>query len=244
MEEYLLLGGAGALGIAALVPYLVCRSSCRKRCVEKDEIIANLEEDLSDAQFKDAITGTWNYPMFSRKGAVAAKRAAGERKAISLVLIEFTNLDTVNMRYSVKTGDMVLKGIADLVREESRSKNEENRPSDIIGRWNGPGLLVLLPHCNECGVRNYIERIDKRISARAFSHKNHTVDVQVAYGACTQYGRQAAVGDLIKKAEKALETAKAEKLPFYIVDHLGDEAVCGETGRKKKEKEVTEVYWK
>ena len=244
METYVVLGCLGILGIIAMVPYLLCRSSCNKRCRENEARIASLEEELTDAQFKDAITGTWNYPMFSRNGAAAAKRAARERMPISLVLIEFTNLDTVNMRYSIKTGDTVLKGIADLVREESRSKSEETRPSDIIGRWNGPGLLILLPNCTECGVRNYIERIEKRISTRAFSHKQQTVEVHVAYGACTQYGRQASVGELIKRAEEALATAKSEKLPFYIVDHLGDEAVCNGTAKKREEKTSREVSWK
>ncbi|WP_269089347.1 GGDEF domain-containing protein [Hydrogenimonas urashimensis] len=211
--------------------------------MQKDEIIAGLEKDLSDAQYKDAITRAWNYPMFARKGSTAAKRVAHERKPISLVVVELTNLDSINMRYTVKTGDMVMKGIADLIKEESRSKNEENRPSDIIGRWNGPGLLVLLPHCDECGVRTFIERIDKRIASRAFSHKHQTVEVHLSYGACTQYGRQASIGDLIKKAEVALESAKTEKLPFRVVDHLGDEAVCGKTNREREKKMMGGVHW-
>ncbi len=123
---------------------------------------------------EDALTGLGN-----RRSA--ERRLAGLRfgqEPLSLAVVDVDRFKAVNDGASHTQGDVVLRRVADLLREHSRTGDE-------VYRWAGDEFLVLLPTATEAQAVFVMERLRAAVAAADWSDLRLTEPVTVSVGVAT-----------------------------------------------------------
>ncbi|MGM9922106.1 MAG: GGDEF domain-containing protein [Bhargavaea sp.] len=84
----------------------------------------------------DALTGAANRHRIDEWLAEKAERADQEGTEFSIILFDLDHFKSVNDEYGHKTGDDVLRQMADLVRSQLG-------PGDLFGRWGGEEFIII-----------------------------------------------------------------------------------------------------
>ncbi|WP_456450401.1 GGDEF domain-containing protein [Hydrogenimonas sp.] len=213
------MGAAGLFAVAAgvfgFLWYKVARAL--KGCVAKAK---KLEEEVEAARSLDETTGAFNYPFFVKAANVQIKLARRHRWPVTLMVIDIDQLEKINLRYSFKMGDAALKHLTDSIRSVVRS-------SDVLGRFGGSGVFILLPECDTDNIPVVFERIMEKIKADPLMQNGKRIDYRRTGGAVTMYGMHIHLNKMLGLAEDALNIAKERQEELVILD-----------------KEGTEVQWK
>jgi diguanylate cyclase (GGDEF)-like protein len=123
---------------------------------------------------EDPLTGLGN-----RRSA--ERRLAGLRfgeEPLSLAVVDVDRFKAVNDGASHTQGDVVLRRVADLLREHSRTGDE-------VYRWAGDEFLVLLPTATEAQAVVVMERLRAAVAAADWSDLLLTEPVTVSVGVAT-----------------------------------------------------------
>ncbi|WP_233489472.1 GGDEF domain-containing protein [Blastococcus sp. TF02-9] len=123
---------------------------------------------------EDPLTGLGN-----RRSA--ERRLAGLRfgdEPLSLAVVDVDRFKEVNDGASHTQGDVVLRRVADLLREHSRTDDE-------VYRWAGDEFLVLLPTATEAQAVVVMERLRAAVAAADWSDLRLTEPVTVSVGVAT-----------------------------------------------------------
>jgi diguanylate cyclase (GGDEF)-like protein len=123
---------------------------------------------------EDPLTGLGN-----RRSA--ERRLAGLRfgeEPLSLAVVDVDRFKEVNDGASHTQGDVVLRRVADLLREHSRTDDE-------VFRWAGDEFLVLLPTATEAQAVVVMERLRAAVATADWSDLRLTEPVTVSVGVAT-----------------------------------------------------------
>ena len=88
----------------------------------------------------DSLTGVSNRHVFETLFEQTVKGALRTRKPFSVVNIDIDHFKKVNDTYGHPGGDLVLKGVADVIKAHIRQ-------SDVVCRWGGEEFMLLLDDC-------------------------------------------------------------------------------------------------
>ena len=115
---------------------------------------------LLDREFRlarqDALTGLANRLELLEQGGRALALARRQQTPFSAVFIDLDKFKQVNDQFGHKTGDALLKCVADGFLVSIRA-------SDIAGRLGGDEFALLLPGMDGAAAGNYVEKIRQRL---------------------------------------------------------------------------------
>lgn len=132
---------------------------------EKDSVRKRLSEatDLAD---RDGLTGVYNRRFFDNKFEEFASRAhrfaEGHREDVSLLMIDFDHFKNVNDKFGHERGDDVLKFVA------SQINSVVKRHGDIVARYGGEEVVVLLPGQNKDQAAKFAEVLRKKVESESY----------------------------------------------------------------------------
>ncbi len=97
---------------------------------------------------RDSLTGLLKHSL--AKSEIQNEHARCQRRSEQAVvaMLDLDHFKQVNDRFGHRTGDLVIKGLANLLRHQLRK-------SDVIGRYGGEEFVVALPDCsieNACRI--------------------------------------------------------------------------------------------
>ncbi len=200
-----LLAAVAAVGRRLIV-------SIKRRIVAEGSLLA-LREDLLRANRRlevqatqDALTGLANRRSFDEALAVEARRAAREGTALSLLLFDLDYFKRFNDTYGHVAGDRCLKAVSDALQRRAK------RPGDLVARYGGEELAVILPNTDLQGARNVADLLLQHIHALNIPHRaSPHARVTASAGVATLQGSQSQGWELelIETADRALYRAKA-----------------------------------
>lgn len=172
-------------------------------CNQASTAIANakLHEEIEKLATTDGLTGLFNHRSFQEKLSDELRRLKRVSEPISLLLADIDFFKKVNDTYGHPVGDLVLKGVARVIREEIRDM-------DIPARYGGEEFAVILPATDGAGARNIAERLRKEVMAKSFPADNKTIKVTMSIGIATSPPDAKGKEELIEKADQALYHAK------------------------------------
>lgn len=151
-------------------------------------------KEIKDVAIKDKLTGVYNRRYFME---LFDRRLENFKEAVSLILIDIDNFGLYNNDYGHLKGDVLLKGIGDILIE--------NVKSGIIGRYGGEEFIILL----ETGfnkANDVAEKIRKDIeSCDKFERK-----VTVSMGLIACLDAKMTKEEMIKEADNNLYRAKGK----------------------------------
>jgi diguanylate cyclase (GGDEF)-like protein len=127
----------------------------------------------------DWLLGIFNRGTFEERAKAEFDRMRREKKPISFLMVDLDNFKQYNDTYGHQAGDMVLKTVADVIRQQIRSY-------DLLGRYGGEELAVCLPATDLDEAVLVAERIVHAVYAAGIYHRGNpphekvTVSVGVA----------------------------------------------------------------
>lgn len=153
----------------------------------------------------DMLTGLYN-----RRKAVeylesltAKKKPQGkDYSGFSLCICDIDFFKKVNDNYGHDAGDKVLKGIAEIFREEMKEKT-------FAARWGGEEFLLLFPGCNGDNAYMELEKIRRKIKEMKVKTEKEDIGVTMTFG-LTEYDFNSDLDLAIKEADKKLYLGKEQ----------------------------------
>ena len=153
----------------------------------------------------DGLTGIANRRSFDERLTHEWNRAVRLRKPIALAMIDLDNFKQFNDLYGHLAGDKCLCAVADELARQVQ------RPEDMIARFGGEELALLLPHTSAEGAVKVVERMRAAVMQLGIEHIGNSwkhVTVSIGYSSLTPTGTDGQ-SRLIQLADAALYQAKS-----------------------------------
>jgi diguanylate cyclase (GGDEF)-like protein len=182
-------------------PELRARLLAGKRILDLHDELASAQESLRFAAMHDFLTRLWNRAeivSFLERELVRAKR---EKKPVGIVLLDVDHFKSINDSLGHRTGDLVLKELAQRLRSQLRGY-------DGVGRYGGEEFLLVLPGCDLGGALARTAEIQRSVAAAPFAPDLVKVSITVSMGVTIAHGGAVASATLLHDADLALYRAK------------------------------------
>jgi diguanylate cyclase (GGDEF)-like protein len=160
---------------------------------EKEALVLELRK-LANT---DGLTGVFNRSKIEQILTTEVLRSRRYKHPLSVILADIDHFKTVNDTYGHNVGDVVLTGIASLMKQHVREV-------DTVGRWGGEEFLIVCPDTTSDGAKKLAEKLRKKIEKHNFKDVgSKTISMGIA-----QIEKDDWDEDMIKRADKNLYRAK------------------------------------
>jgi diguanylate cyclase (GGDEF)-like protein len=210
---------SGALAVAfILLPIQHFYRARETLLLRERERLAADNAKLARQAASDGLLGIANRREFDRVLKLEWRRAARERQPLSLLMIDIDCFKCFNDSYGHQEGDACLRGVAAVLQAAAA------RPGDLVARYGGEEMAVLMPHTDLEGASRLAERIHALLAERRLSFPDSPVasHVTVSIGVAAMLPvRNANRAALIRQADEGLYIAKENgRNRTAIVPHL------------------------
>lgn len=181
------------------------------RTKELQGLNKRLEEKIAEAQYlatTDSLTAIANRYYFEEKLALECARAKRFREPLSLLAIDIDHFKEINDQHGHATGDKVLVTVASVIYRNIRE-------IDIVARWGGDELMVLLPNTPEDEAFIVADKLRLLIGTH-FDIKS--LKVTASFGVAAMLSDEDPMR-LTIRADNALYSAKREGRNTVILAH-------------------------
>ncbi len=148
------------------------------------------EDHIRYVSFHDSVTGLYNRAYFEEE---IQRLGAGRSLPVSFIIGDVNNLKLVNDTFGHGEGDLLLKTIADILRNTCRNE-------DIIARWGGDEFAVILPSTPAATA----DDICARIKREAEASDNNSVAPSIALGFAEKTLPEDNIYRVMQKAEEQM----------------------------------------
>jgi len=130
-------------------------------------------EELKRLSVTDGLTGLTNHRALMQRLQEEALRSLRSQREFCVIMTDVDHFKSYNDNFGHPAGDEVLKRVAALLEESTRTV-------DCVARYGGEEFALLLPETDVAGALEVAERIRARIEAEPFAERAVTVSVGVA----------------------------------------------------------------
>ncbi len=160
-----------------------------------------LQKELTHMAMYDALTDLLSRRALLEQVEIERQRAKRYKRDLSLLMIDIDHFKKVNDTYGHLIGDIVLKGIA-------RTLQEQTRRSDFVGRYGGEEFLVILPETSLDKALILAEKLRKQVAELVIPADGQVLkDITISIGA-TEYEDDPNIDEFINRSDKWLYAAK------------------------------------
>lgn len=156
---------------------------------------------LEELATTDGLTGCLNKRAFLDELDKRLRSAERFGKNLSMVVTDIDKFKAVNDTYGHGTGDVVIKGLGEILRKVKRE-------TDIVARFGGEEFVVLCEETDTEGARLLAERIREELMGTPFQTENGPLRVTCSLGVSTFPMHAKDSKALFDVADKALYVAK------------------------------------
>lgn len=204
-----LLVVCGLLALIGAIGGLLIRAMGRRITVESELRVA--QQQLLDSNQKlerlamhDALTGLANRRCFDQTLAEEHLRARRNGTPLALLMIDIDHFKRYNDTYGHPAGDACLQQVARLLSACIR------RPSDLLARYGGEEMAVILPDTGSAGAAIVAQLMLDRLTSERIAHPTSPFGhVTVSIGiACAPEPTLDSWPALLERADQALYIAK------------------------------------
>ena len=200
VREALERGAIDCLQKPAAPVEVVTRTRAALRIWELQRTLRHGNRRLTELAATDDLTGLLARRFLEAhlRGLVAAASRHG--RPLSIVMIDIDNFKEINDTHGHPVGDEVLRTAVDRMRGRLRAE-------DLLGRWGGDELMLVLPDIDLAGAIAAAEGVRRAIADTELKVDGERIPISISAGAAAWHGDSAA--DLISRADSALYEAKA-----------------------------------
>jgi len=166
------------------------------------ELGASMEDAHSEAT-TDRLTGLPNRPAIIGTVFTEVERSVRYRRPLALAFADIDHFKTINDTYGHEAGDLVLRGVADVLRRNLRA-------ADRVGRYGGEEFMVVLPETSVEDGAMLADKLRLLVAGERFVLADGTnVGVTISLGVTGGAGDRLRVDALVREADAAMYSAKA-----------------------------------
>ena len=151
----------------------------------------------------DALTGLYNRHYLNTHLGNMVKQALKNGKHMALMIMDMDHFKQVNDTYGHDVGDRILKQLAAIIIQESRS-------SELAARFGGEEFVVLMPETDPASAQNAANRMREKVEATSFiiNDAGETIKKTISIGVSSLHPDGDSAESLLKRADEALYEAK------------------------------------
>lgn len=164
------------------------------------------EESLAQQSIRDTLTNLYNRRHFSERLAQEIARAKRTPERFAVLLCDLDRFKNVNDTHGHHIGDRVLEAVAESIKHSTRG-------SDLVFRWGGDEIVLILSRVTPSGITIAAERIRQGVR-RVGEQMNVDFDISIGVALYPDHGDNEE--ELIRLADRALYIAKKGGYKVYI----------------------------
>lgn len=176
----------------------------------------------------DALTGQLERGHFLGELERILTAHARSRRPAAFLLASVEGLGGVNRNFGISVGDAVIAEAARRIRSELRA-------GDLVGRYSGNRLGIVIMDCSEAAMAVAGERFAAAARARPVETPTGPIGLAVTVGGVALGRRAETLAGVMLLAERALRLARAERPGGFVPAPpdrvLGPEAAVGRIAR-------------
>jgi two-component system cell cycle response regulator len=180
---------------------IIIKNAIEERALKKRAAEGEFYKELSR---KDGLTNLYNHRFFHQLLDTEISRAERYDRVVSLLMIDIDNFKTYNDTHGHPTGDVILKQLANLLRQSSRS-------CDYVARYGGEEFAIIAPEAGPDAAGRMAQRIREAVEEAKFEGEEIMAGgrLTISIGAASFPVQASSKSDLVEKADRALYRAKA-----------------------------------
>jgi diguanylate cyclase (GGDEF)-like protein len=150
----------------------------------------------------DGLTGVNNRRYFFEIATLEFERSKRYSRPLSVIMLDIDNFKNVNDQFGHRSGDMVLKLVAEGILSSVRAV-------DIVGRYGGEEFAIFLPEILTTGARHMAERIRLKIANEEIDIDGEKIRITASLGiAGLDKSPITSLDKMLHRADIALYAAK------------------------------------
>jgi len=162
---------------------------------------ARLFQEVQSLAFTDPLTGLQNRRSLFELGRVEFSRARRMNRAFCCMMLDLDHFKQINDTYGHPTGDQVLQEFAIRCKDSTRAV-------DLIGRYGGEEIIILLPETDRETALHVAERLRSSMEASPIKVSSAEVELTVSIGVAAKDENTTELETLIARADQAMYIAK------------------------------------
>jgi diguanylate cyclase (GGDEF)-like protein len=183
--------------------------------------------NLRDEAMTDPKTGLANMRHFNFVLQRDLERAERTRQPVALLMCDLDYLRNINNTYGHQVGDLVLAGIANVIRQNIRG-------CDLAGRFGGEEFCILLADADSLGAKDVAERLRREVEQAAFAAGAHgpMVKATVSIGVAVFPVDGRTADGLMREADLAVYQAKRQGRNRVVIASRESRELAAEWARE------------
>lgn len=154
----------------------------------------------------DSLMGIYNRRYFDRRLNEEFVRSTRYKEPLSLIMIDVDRFKNVNDRWGHQIGDLVLQRLAELIEGSLRE-------ADVVCRYGGEELVIILPHTNGPAAKQLAEKIRRKIErtemvTEDMNPRQEALRITISLGVASLSEQIVSVDVLLAQSDQALYLAK------------------------------------
>jgi diguanylate cyclase (GGDEF)-like protein len=156
----------------------------------------------------DLLTGAYGREEGFLRGKSDISRSLRNKKPVGFIMIDLDYFKKVNDRYGHLAGNVILKKLSSLCKNEIRN-------IDTFSRFGGEEFLVILPNIDNIFLNEVAERLRRKIEKYNFNYLHKKININISAGVSyydPNKDRSANPSSIflkyVKRADEAMYTAK------------------------------------
>jgi diguanylate cyclase (GGDEF)-like protein len=162
---------------------------------------ARLFQEVQSLALTDPLTGLQNRRSLFELGRVEFTRAQRMNRSFCCMMLDLDHFKQVNDIYGHLAGDQVLQEFAVRCKRSTRAV-------DLIGRYGGEELIILMPETDRETALHVAERLRASIEATPIKASSGEVNLTVSIGVAAKDDYTNDLETLIARADQAMYIAK------------------------------------
>lgn len=182
---------------------IATRNVTRRKAMEGE--LAEAYRRLELLAREDGLTSLANRRHFDMVLDTEFRRARRDGSVLSLIMIDVDKFKLYNDRYGHPAGDSCLRDVAGAL------KTLPSRPGDLVARYGGEEMVIVLPNTPPSGAVAMAERARHAVRALAIPHADHDakiVTISLGVASLTPDSGIDDIAGLMEAADRALYRAK------------------------------------
>jgi diguanylate cyclase (GGDEF)-like protein len=169
----------------------------------KIELLENEVVTLDKLSLTDELTSLFNRRALFKHLELHYRLAQRESKPLSFILVDFDDFKGYNDAFGHVAGDEALIQLAKLMLNSFRK-------TDVVCRYGGDEMAVILPLADVYEVKTMVERLQKEVREFEWTHRANTLSIGVAttFPRLNQTASLGGINNFIVMADIALYSSK------------------------------------
>ncbi len=149
----------------------------------------------------DPLTGLFNRRGFFELGQREVERFRRFSRPFSAIMMDLDHFKQVNDTYGHAAGDQVLIGLTNRLRSKIRDV-------DVIGRYGGEEIVIVLPETDLQGASLLAERLRSHVESAPIDTERGPIQITISLGVAEFKANTPDLASLLDRADSAMYIAK------------------------------------